>query len=288
LSLGCSKKPELEVIDVSVKEVSSFTATIDAKLNTHYNSIYEVGVCLSKSPNPTLSDIRHARTYFWKRPDFTVRINDLEPNTLYYLRAYAEYKKGFVFSKEITLSSQLSVGDEYGGGVVACLFRPGDPGYVFNEFHGLIAIDSIMPEARWSSQAMNSVLLGETDTGFGSGLMNSQKLVSLLAGNESVAAQECMNLNYKGYQDWFLPSYGEALRMRFFSRTSVEYDFWTSSEKNAQDAYTMRTRVFQSQNSLLPGRDSRVLRLISLQSADFKWSRVQAFTLVPFSATKAQ
>ncbi len=73
----------------------------------------------------------------------------------------------------------LSVGQSYGGGKVAYIFTPTDPGYVANETHGLIAAtsdQSTSAEIRWDNGATRTT--GATAIAIGTGLANTNTIIN--------------------------------------------------------------------------------------------------------------
>ena len=45
-----------------------------------------------------------------------------------------------LFPLKVSADSTVNIGDSYGGGKVAYIFVPGDPGYVEGEINGLIGV----------------------------------------------------------------------------------------------------------------------------------------------------
>ena len=82
----------------------------------------------------------------------------------------------------------LRVGSDYQGGKIACIFKPGDKGYVDGGWHGLIAAEADLPG-------------GEKYTW-------------------EAAKKACDDLNEKGYSDWHLPS-KEELNQLYLNRSAV-------------------------------------------------------------------
>jgi hypothetical protein len=118
--------PVFESFDYTVGEVldKSIALTINPFVvsSNVYNYLYH-GLCYSKSPLPTIDDINISRnsddivyqgsklTYFWITP---IVLRDLEPDTKYYIRAFASNGK-YSYSEqfEVTTRDQQYMVGEY-------------------------------------------------------------------------------------------------------------------------------------------------------------------------------
>ena len=108
----------------------------------------------------------------------------------------------------VTSTIPLAIGDSYGGGKIAYIFLPGDPGYDAGQLHGLIAATS------------------DQDDGV-DGVVNWTAAVDL-----------AQSYNGGGFSDWYLPSKDE-LNKLFINRVAIggfcEYQYWSSSVLTAND-----------------------------------------------------
>jgi hypothetical protein len=118
-------------------------------------------------------------------------------------------KKGTIST---TLStSSLKVGDSYGGGKVAYILTPNDPGYDAKETHGLIAATSDQSSgAAWGCYF--TTITGADGTAIGTG---NQNTIDIMAGcsTAGIAARICGDLVEGGYSDWYLPSKDELAKL---------------------------------------------------------------------------
>jgi len=147
-------------------------------------------------------------------------------------------KTAKTYTIKITRRAAIAVGDIYGGGKVAYILQSGDPGYVANEQHGLIAATSDQGSAFWSYSCTN---LG-TETGIGTGQSNTTAIVLWLNihGEKGRAAQLCdhysITVDDVTYSDWFLPSIDE-LNKLYINRVAIGgfpgRQYWSSSERGA-------------------------------------------------------
>jgi hypothetical protein len=152
----------------------------------------------------------------------------------------------------------LQVGDAYGGGVVAYIYQPGDPGYDPNVPHGLISskIDQTINATSgyysgtgcmWQQgtyvAAQQTTIFDTTNskgTLMGTGKTNTAKImeVSRRTGRPFAAAQYAIACRDGGFTDWILPSNDELMKL-YMNRNKIGGFFagwyWSSTEIN--DAY---------------------------------------------------
>ncbi|SIS42529.1 hypothetical protein SAMN05421766_101856 [Zobellia uliginosa] len=138
----------------------------------------------------------------------------------------------------VELNDLNEIGEFKYGGVIFWI----DP--TSNNSEGLVCAISGLTVNAWGC---SGILTGASGSGIGTGETNSEAIIA--AGCIPSAALTISNLDWNGYDDWFLPSVDE------FNEIAINYDdyiaptilanggsalfstVWTSTEVNANDAY---------------------------------------------------
>ena len=235
---------------VTTGEISKTTETqinITGNLSNFglsYTQISQHGFCWS-STNNTPTIIQSSKLELGSMlalGEFSTKIENLTKNTKYYIRAFATNSTGTAYGdvKEFTTSDFPStIGQLYGGGIIAYIYQSGDPGYVTGETHGLIVSTSDQSSSVFFS---NKEDIFSTSTDFGTGSSNTTLIINACGtpgGSKSnYAAYICRNYKGGGFDDWFLPSINE-LNVLFETGAlpSSAIDYWSSSESGLLYAF---------------------------------------------------
>jgi hypothetical protein len=132
------------------------------------------------------------------------------------------------------------------GGYIFYILQPGDIGYVSGEVHGLVSMytnNGSIGIKNWT-WPNNYTPVGTTSTAIGTGNQNTIDIIATL-GAGSYAAKDCYDLVIDGYNDWYLPSLNELIKLyQYFSSVgrffACAYN-WSSSEISSQYAYAVIT-----------------------------------------------
>ena len=181
----------------------------------------------------------------------------------------APVKSGTVSQTQSTITyTALEVGDAYGGGKVAYILLPGNPGYDADVQHGLIAAAADVNSGTWVVWSnITNTLIGATaeGTAIGTGQANTTAIVGQ-SGCTGGAAFVCDNLVQGGHSDWYLPSKDE-LNELYINRVALggfvgSSDYCSSSEFDASQAWIQNfgsgTQFSAGSKSL--GRPARPVR----------------------------
>jgi hypothetical protein len=214
-----SKIPVLGVTTTAT-EVTQFTAISGGVvLSDGGSNVTQRGVCYSKSPNPTVNNLKTIDAA--GTGEFKSEIKNLELNTTYYLRSYATNQFGTGYGLQIQIKTlQPDVGTIMDGGTVVYIFTNKDKGYVEGEVHGLIIGDKIIgnfPFGCTGKRINYNYGLGTEPPGsYGGGDSDIARLIGYGSDNTKAilkscadrnnAAYACDTSNLNGFSDWFLPN----------------------------------------------------------------------------------
>jgi uncharacterized protein (TIGR02145 family) len=184
------------------------------------------GVCYSQNPNPTLADAH--TTDGTGTGLFVSSLNNLTPNSLYYVRAYAINSVGTVYGNEITfttLTGTFIAGQYYQGGIIFYVDGTG--------LHGLIAATENRGAPNWGIGTVG------TATAIGTGQANTTAIIAVI-NTPGIAARVCDELVLNGYSDWFLPSKDELNEMYLRKDLIGPFPsqaYWSSSEYDGANVW---------------------------------------------------
>ena len=135
-----------------------------------------------------------------------------------------------IYNSDSSLLDSL-YGKTYQGGLIAYLNTTSGSGLI------AASIDQ-STEAEWGC---SGAFLGGTSSSIGSGQSNMTAIVNGCAA-AGIAAKLCDNLDYEGYQDWFLPSKDELnelydnLMLNGFGGFAADW-YWSSTESDESSAW---------------------------------------------------
>ena len=198
--------PSLTTTAASSTTISSFI-TGGSISSDGGNLVTYRGVCWSTNANPTINDNKILSGT--GTGTFTITLSNLNVATTYYVRSFATNSAGTAYGNErVITTSSLTAGTNYLGGKIAYIFQSGDAGFVPGETHGFIIMNHAMgmQAAFGGYNPSTGYSYSGTSMNFGSGRNNTLLLYNLTGNN---ASKYVYNVNYDGYNDWYIPSYNE-------------------------------------------------------------------------------
>lgn len=188
-----------------VTGITAGTAVSGGEVTDDGGGTVSRGICWSSSPNPTTS-LSTKISNGTGTGTYSSSLTRLTPGTTYYVRAYAVNSAGTVYGPQQSFTTAaVAVGENFGGGKVAYILQPGDPGYDPGSQHGLIAAAADLGDLYYWGPSAVSI---STSVTLGSGAANTNAIVAAY-GSGSYAARACYNYSKNGYSDWYLPSKDE-------------------------------------------------------------------------------
>ncbi len=149
---------------------------------------------------------------------------------------YALYAGAVASTVYSPANNNLTLGMNYGGGIIGYILQFGDPGYDPLIQHGIIVAaadqSSGMP---WGCTTKLAGTNGSQAYNLGSGQINTSIIVASCGSNTPAGICDALILN--GYSDWFLPSAKEIETFGLKGILSpIGLAYWTSTESSISAA----------------------------------------------------
>ena len=93
-----------------VSDVTKYSASLAATYTSSFE-VTEYGFCISRNPNPTLSDTKLTFSGSGMSGSFNTNVGELESDVTYYIRSYAVNAYGTSYSDEVTFTTKGSKPD---------------------------------------------------------------------------------------------------------------------------------------------------------------------------------
>ncbi len=217
----------------SVYNITDSIAYTGGKYNFYNASgqaVIAQGVCWSTSKIPTIA--LSTKTVDSTTGDFSSKLTGLSPNTTYYVRAYCTTSVGTTYGQEIgfttkaTNTASFQIGQYYGGGYIFYIDNSGKHGLIMDTIDLENTNSPSIYGSFWDAflrygvdpSPYNSLV---TSSQVGTGLANTTVLLTNI-GADCPPAYLCKMSNHAGYNDWYLPSFGELelmFRQNYLSKT---------------------------------------------------------------------
>lgn len=217
--------------DDDVADITNTTAEISGEVLDDFDEpVTDRGIVLNKTGNPTTSDI-----IFNEGSGlgvFTASVNSLEVGTTYYAKAFATNSSGTAYGEEVSFTTKIYRGDEFGGGIVI----NGDD--TQGPYFGIvIAAPSDQSGPTGTVWGCKGQVISYNSSG-----ECSDKSEKVADDCNSSAAALCENLSIGGYDDWFLPC-SNHISMMFNAKshlTGIDGKiYWYLEQLNVNEARTM-------------------------------------------------
>jgi uncharacterized protein (TIGR02145 family) len=225
-SIRCLKDPMYPTVSTtSINGITSNSAILIGNVTSDGGAgVLERGFVYDTIVNPTISSFSILSGA--GIGTFADTLFGLNPETNYYVRAYATNSVGTSYGNLIFFTTtQLMVGDYFGGGYIV--------DFDSSSRTGLICAPMDTGWHVWGCMGTN--IMG-TSPSIGSGQINTNLILARCSARP-IAASVCADLVLNGYEDWFLPSSQELLlaytRLRPMNIGNLGPMNYSSSEINS-------------------------------------------------------
>jgi hypothetical protein len=229
--VSCKKENSIMMF-LQVCNVDVNNAEVKIKIiNNGKSKITEYGICWNTEGNPTLLNLNMKAIK--DSVGNQIKIKGLKTSTTYYVKVYAKSEDQISYSdqRSFTTKSIPYIGANACGGIVIYIYQAGEPNYVANETHGLVADkEDISTGIQWGCEG--KIFTTNNNNLIGMGKSNTSHIIDVCT-DENTAAQICNTHVSNNYDDWFLPSRDE-LNLFYLNRSIIggfgDAFYWSSSE----------------------------------------------------------
>jgi hypothetical protein len=222
------------IVTNNPKDILTTRAILQGTVNQAPTASRVAGFAYGTSHNP-MRDGSSPWTSVTGQSAYELEITGLLPDTVYYVRSYAESESGYVYGAEQELRTVGYVGP--GGGYVAYDKGELTDSWRYMEIHPT-TLNYNISQASGAAWGNSGLFVSGTSTAIGSGPANTSIIASTVTqGN--CGAKLCQNLVLNGKSDWFMGSSDELQLMAQSLRDGgiiISTTMWSSTQTTADYA----------------------------------------------------